>query len=337
MEEYDEFKNSFFKYPYDNYFDYFQVSNDYLYDIKVSSINKNNYSNDNNQYNDIKNCFFPIFYENNKYNELNNNIILEKSNEYTIIEFIKIIGDHKNGIVDDHKNFKDGEHKNKNNKIIIKNVSSEFITEIGKGLYISGGIDGKLYIYDPLFNKKGEIQRNNDNNDWIYSIVDITNKNDDEIKLMLTSKQGLCIFILNPYIFELQIQEHSVPKNSCNLSIKLNENDFLVCNENGCIYYSDIFNKSNKYGKKKVFDISFKGGIFINDNLIFLSSNRATPGGEDILILYDPINNKKIYEIKNYSFILSNYGLELIPKKGKLKILLCACKKYFKEQKNGIL
>lgn len=45
---------------------------------------------------------------------------------------------------------------------------------------------------------------------------------------MLTSKQGLCIFILNPYLLEFKIQEHSVPKNSCNLSIKLNENDFSV-------------------------------------------------------------------------------------------------------------
>lgn len=57
---------------------------------------KNNInSNDNNQYNDIKNSFFPTFYENNEYNELNNIIISKKSNEYAIIEFIKIIGDHK--------------------------------------------------------------------------------------------------------------------------------------------------------------------------------------------------------------------------------------------------
>ena len=41
-----------------------------------------------------------------------------------------------------------------------------------------------------------------------------------------------------------------------------------------------------------------------------------------------------------YSFILSPNGLELMPKlnkENKFRILLCACKKYKKEQRNGIL
>ena len=54
------------------------------------------------------------------------------------------------------------------------------------------------------------------------------------------------------------------------------------------------------------------------------------------------LKNKKYIQkkISDYSFIVSTNGLELMPKlkkENKFKILLCACKNYKKEQKNGIL
>jgi hypothetical protein len=51
-------------------------------------------------------------------------------------------------------------------------------------------------------------------------------------------------------------------------------------------------------------------------------------------------NEEEQKKISDYSFIVSTNGLELMPKlkkENKFKILLCACKSYKKEQKNGIL
>ena len=90
------------------------------------------------------------------------------------------------------------------------------------------------------------------------------------------------------------------------------------------------------------------GLIQINKNLIALTSNKAISGGEDILVIFDLENLITVKEIKGRSFIASPNGLAiLIPEslneeekdesKEEEKYLICACKKYFKDQDNGIL
>ena len=75
----------------------------------------------------------------------------------------------------------------------------------------------------------------------------------------------------------------------------------------------------------------------INENLILVTSNRVFPKGEDKLIIYN-INLKKIiHKITDYSFIYSNNGLSCIKPDKNNMIIFCACKKYFPDQKNGIL
>ena len=119
--------------------------------------------------------------------------------------------------------------------------------------------------------------------------------------------------------------------------IDVNEEDYLICNEKGCFIYSHLFSKivSNKR-KFKIMEKFYKYGIKINTTYIALTSNKAVPNGEDKLILYNRYSKKFCYEISGYSFISHINGLNLISK-DKNYILLCACKKYLKFQKNGIL
>ena len=86
--------------------------------------------------------------------------------------------------------------------------------------------------------------------------------------------------------------------------------------------------------------INIIGGININENLVVFSSNSIYNKGKDKLIFYN-INEKKItHEIKDFSFNTSINSLCLMNVNEIFsfdKILLCACKKYSFNQKNGIL
>jgi hypothetical protein len=88
----------------------------------------------------------------------------------------------------------------------------------------------------------------------------------------------------------------------------------------------------------------YKGGIRINENLVALTSNKVLTKGEDKLIIYNINTKKKIIDIENYSFALSQNNLSLIniPESFEKyyenkKLIICACKKYLSSQKNGIL
>ena len=87
------------------------------------------------------------------------------------------------------------------------------------------------------------------------------------------------------------------------------------------------------------------GGIKLNDQFAVFISNKILLNGENKMIFYNIKNNKILEEqsINGYSFKTSRYNLSLIsiPSKYKKneddKLLFCACKKYIKGSKNGIL
>ena len=84
----------------------------------------------------------------------------------------------------------------------------------------------------------------------------------------------------------------------------------------------------------------------INNKIIALTSNKKLFNGEDKIIFYNYYAKKRVEDVKNYSFTLSQNNLTLMPREGTIKtlnineskkLLLGACKKYKEEQKNGIL
>ena len=72
--------------------------------------------------------------------------------------------------------------------------------------------------------------------------------------------------------------------------------------------------------------------------LLIFKSNKIVSKGEDKLTFFNYKTKKEIiYDIKDYSFVFSSNGLTTISINNNKEILLCACKKYLKHQKNGIL
>jgi hypothetical protein len=121
------------------------------------------------------------------------------------------------------------------------------------------------------------------------------------------------------------------------------DNKYIICNDNGIYYASDIiFNRVLQSKKpRKLYEKDYRGGIKITDYIIAITSNRFQPNGENKLIFFSSKSKKflKEFEIENYSFTLSenNCSLKRIPNHENNKLLLVACKKYLEGDKNGIL
>ena len=234
------------------------------------------------------------------------------NSNYHILEFINIIGIHKN--------------------------SSENIIEMRDQKILSYGGDSSIFIYDNALKKIQEINCK----DWINSIEYLETKNSVKFNIVIGNKE--LFFIKNYFNKKEEIIKFKESKIKLNSFFKSkNEN-----NQNNCLYFLCQENKvsslnyalskiiENEY--IKILDGYYKEGIQINKSLFAFTSNKIAFGGKDKITFYNS-NTNKCVEIKNNSFILTTTGLCLmsIDKNNNNNILLCACKKYIKGQKNGIL
>ena len=238
--------------------------------------------------------------------------ILKKASETKILEFIKVIGKHKS--------------------------SANEIKELKNGYFASYGTDNRIMIYDRKFNLKS---KEDDIGDWIYHIIEITNqeKMEKDIEIIICTNECL-------YLYQINIE--NIEKNTSRLNkfeyggvicLEIKNNNYIICGDEGAYHFSDLFNKIIQTKKNKLFDGTYRGGFVINPNLVAFTSNRVIPGGEDKLKFYNPNSKKIVQDYSNYSFIMSSNGLALFENENKNsnKIFLAACKKYYSQQKNGIL
>ena len=238
-----------------------------------------------------------------------------KDNKYKILELIQIIGEHK-----------------KNAEIIIETKNHNLITMDSNNelyLYI---LDNKYYI------KKNDIlltctvgKKEENKKEIPIKILNIY-KNENKEEVILCSKEGLMsIDINNNNSFENS--KYIKEGFSCSFYFEMKNNNYIIGGEKGIEHFCPI--------DKKIKSIpnAFRGGIKIDDNRIAFTSNSTLPKGKDKLIFYDIQYSKIVKQIESYSFTISTNSLFLITinKDKNSKILLCGCKAYNKNQKNGIL
>ena len=242
---------------------------------------------------------------NDELNELLN--LYQKSSVYKVIEFIKIIGNHK---------------------------VADFIKNLDNGLYISGGENKKLIIYDKTFKNILEIKVG----ELIYNI-EILNITQKYIKIIVTYLKGFFIYIIDSKNITYKTEKYELNL-SCNYILPYDKDSLLILGEKCIIQYLNL-NEDNFNGieTKTLFNDEqyYKEGIVINNDIFCFKSNSILPKGSNTIIFYNSAKNKIVEKIKGYSFTLSPNGLCLITNNESNKILLCACKKYDSEQKNGIL
>ena len=212
-----------------------------------------------------------------------------------------------------------GEHKN----------GANYIIELENGYLISGGPES-IILYDSDYSIKKVIKKEHN------SICPVKNEKGN-IDLVISRDEGLYASSFNNNNIEEYFRRIKCDTNS-NFCFNLNKN-YLVCNDEGFFQYNDILGKIIEIKGNLIIKKKFFGGIIVNDYIIALTSNKETKKGEDEIIFYNN-NSKKIFKVlKEYSFTKSQNNLTLIStnKKDNNKLLLCACTKYNKSQKNGIL
>jgi hypothetical protein len=258
-----------------------------------------------------------------------------KSDRYQIIQIKKILSEHKR--------------------------QAEFIKEVGNGFLISSGSNDELFLYildkkENIYRKKTEIKlqykssylhykdKENNPSKWILNLYELKNNNKEEnreIEIITCSKLGFRTFCLNndgyyhndKYILNKYLY-------SCSFFFELNNNSFIIGGEKGINHFSIVNDEKNNEDRIDLIESiggAFRAGIKINEELFAFSSNSILPKGKDQLIIYN-IKVKKWSEINNYSFTVSTNGLTLMTHiETGVNVLLCGCKQYKNNQRNGIL
>ena len=180
----------------------------------------------------------------------------------------------------------------------------EYIKNINNKVLISFGTKNDIFVFNDSLRKIDKINLNN----WTYNLECRTlDSDDDNLKIFACTKNEIYIIYFSN---DNLINSH--------LSLK-----------------RGTFNIPNKMKFFKSFEGYYREGIKLNDNLIAFTSNKIVSRGENKLVIYDYLKEKIVLKKYGYSFILSSNGLSVIENQND-KILLCACKKYNKKQKNGI-
>ena len=243
---------------------------------------------------------------------------------------------------------------------------------MSNGLLISGGAEDMLYI----FNNKLELQKEIDFKNELKEILKekaIKKDKLEDIKINKITQNIIEKDIDNNSIQIIDCSKFGLFEYKINLNNKKENLKLLNSNKLACTSYFEINNKNENFkdnndnnrkeyivaGEKGLFHfdgspflsasldsynksrISYKGSLKINDNYIAFTSNKVYPNGEDKLVIYD-IKKKKFLKIKekneiNGSFVGGINGLMLVDIEKNKKVILCGCKKYISEQKNGIL
>ena len=283
-------------------------------------IPKNPYSISNNGISLELESFYNLKYEKKNINNNNsiifadesttNNTIFQNINhetiirysKYQVISYMKTIGNHEN--------------------------SAEMVINLSNGCYASCGVDKKIIIYDNNFVQKLLIE---DFDDWIYKITEYDNQ------IMVCSFGNIFLVNIDFDDFSYKIKKFPINGLSCYACEEMKKNIFIVCDNTCIMQIMNLFGKemSNKY---VIINKHFRGVYKITEDILLFSSNKVLNNGADYLKFYNVAQNKFFIEIRNYSFIATTNGLLLIKsKKNNFSIVLCACKKYLKYQKNGIL
>ena len=272
----------------------------------------------------INDLFKNEIEKNEKYNAITNIKLYHNEDDYRILSFIKVIGDHNE-------------------------IGGTYTAELIKELnhcdfnYISLGSDKTLRMYSGSFYEKPEIRINS--NDIIYNVFQ---KSDKNLQLLACTNKEIILYKKEDNVFKdspLPIYDDYMSYISL-IEIKNGEKDMIIiAGKGGILCINNLFNKNIKYDKVKIMsDYEYRGLIQIDENLIAFTSNKILSRGENKLVIYD-LNNNNIIYTKKASFITTTNGLTVLSpasegesvNENSEKYLLCACKKYEEDQENGII
>ena len=225
------------------------------------------------------------------------------------------------------------------NETIYKHKKTcDFIFQLSDGTLVSGGNDNTLVIYIERLKKKIEMNLEQ----YPYSISEKISDNENIVEMILCCEKNFIVIKLNTDDYSYNIETYLLPNVYSFYCCELTKGNYIISGLNTSIIIINLFDQNKEPKKIKEFEqsVTYFSGIKINKNIISLISNRVLPNGVDNLIFYNLKSKKISAKINGFSFNYSFTSLALMPINNNeinYNILLCACKKYFPDQKNGIL
>ena len=258
-----------------------------------------------------------------QFNIISSQIYNDPSNT-NIIRFKKIINNIKEDKEKDEK--EDTKHK--------------FIIEINSG-YISWGIAKNIYIYNKeyncvkIINLKNEILNN--------LLVEESNK-EGIFYIIACLKYKLRIFTIKNMKHINEVKDFTLNEIYEEMSsvFRISKDNYLICYKNRICFISESLNdRITAIQEQKFFISSIVSVININENYIGLKACDFIDKNNNKIKFFNIFKGELCpFEIKGYSLIFSYAGMSIMPSfqsKNENKVLLCACKKYSQDGKNGIL
>ena len=213
------------------------------------------------------------------------------------------------------------------------NKSAKYCGELSDGFHLSFGGENSIFIYNKDFELKAEIKNLDDS---IYNVCEKKSKKSNSIEIIACCNKNLNLIILNKTNFKYNVKQYQIPDIICLFCCEMNDNNYIISGESIVVGFKDLFettrmSKSHKFHKK-----TYRSGTNINNKIAALTSNSLIKNGEDGLLICNLETQKIEKKIMGFSHIYDSNGLASMDI-GNKTILLSACKKYFKNQKNGIL
>ena len=188
--------------------------------------------------------------------------------------------------------------------LLHKNIS-EFTKNINNKILINVGTENKISVFNDSLKIIDKINLNN----WVNSLEYRSLDNDNLSIIVCTKNEILTIYFSTDYLINNHL---TLKRGSFNFLLKVNNNQFLICEEKFISMEKEGFNILNKKNFFKCFEGYYREGIKLNESLIAFTSNKVVSRGEDKLIIYDYLKEIIVLEKFDYSFILSSTGLSVI-------------------------
>ena len=211
--------------------------------------------------------------------------------------------------------------------------SVKFFLSLKNGYYLSCGNDKLIVLFDQDFNVRLKMENLREQ---IYYISEKQN-NENFIELIVCYGKVIYLIKINKNNFEHETANYEIPGMIVLFCLKIKGEEYVICGITSIMKILDLFDI--QLPEKKMFKLvseSYKFGLLINENYIALFSSDLMPNGINKLVICDLTKNEVVHSISDYSINLSENSMSLIDINNK-NFLLCACKKYKKNQKNGIL
>ena len=194
--------------------------------------------------------------------------------------------------------------------------------------------DKIIDIIDKSYNKKKEILLD----EKILNISERISSQNNHVELIACCAKNLNLIKIDINRLEFTVTQYQISNKFCFLCFNIINNTYIISGDSVIKAFENLFTPSWEDTNQIYSNKLYHSGMKLSDTEIILTSNNLMKKGENNLIIINIIKNKVIENIRGYSYVLGPNGIGVMNlNDNKDKLIIAGCKKYFSNQKNGIV